>query len=291
MTKRDKYLPRIVTSRFGEVSDAEVRSIVEVMEECYSRLAPHEVALVDLYVFERASTMEAFLAKESEDVGVVSASFGELFFATHDAWRGTPRIILCLERLRKLSKLVFLGGVRHEVGHSVLHGDLRYYLIPLPPALLETVSRFKLSQEYATNLLYLVSIAVKDYEVSRLLYRNGYAKDQAVYAGHLLTVSEDDVREWEVARGNPVAEILCLVSTLKTVSPAIPFLSNDALRDDVKRLIGANLSRFPADYSNMLLKMAVKDFPFLGMDTMNNIDCVARLVVKRIVEPILKRSD
>ena len=70
--------PRIVVSKFGIVTDDEADYIIKVMKECYSRLEPHEVALVDLYIFKHSSSMEAFNAKESKEVGVGSSSFDEL---------------------------------------------------------------------------------------------------------------------------------------------------------------------------------------------------------------------
>ena len=189
---------RIVVSKFGEINNGRANSVLKIMKECYERLMPHNVELVDLFLFERSSATEAFLSRERSEVGVVSAPFDESFFAMHDAFRGTPRIILCFERMRKLPKPVRVGGIRHEVGHSVLHGSLSYYLLSLPPALLELVDRFGLPLEYATNLLYLISVAVKDYEVTRLLYKRGYVAGQIAYARHLLKPSESDVLSWEM---------------------------------------------------------------------------------------------
>ena len=117
--------------------------------------------------------------------------------------------------MRNLPRLVEVGGIRHEVGHTVLHGDIRYYLLSFPAALLEIADRFNLSFEYMTNLLYLVSIAVKDYEVTRLLYQKRYVEDQAAYVEFLLKVSEDDILSWEISRGKPISQALCLISCLK----------------------------------------------------------------------------
>jgi len=266
----------IVISKFGEVDDEETELIIEVMEECYSRLEPHEVSIIDVCMFERSSSLNAFLAKECAEVGVVSASFDELFFAMHDAWRGTPRIIICLERMKSLPRLVKMGGIRHEVGHSVLHGTLRYYLLPFPPALLKLSDQFNLSFEYITNLLYLISIAVKDYEVSRLLYGRGYVEDQVAYAKHLLKVSESDVLSWQVSRGNPLAEVLCLISCLKAAGCAAPLLVDKKYGEKVRRHLVESLSYLPADRSAPLLKVISEGFPSLGTDTVDNIDCMVR---------------
>ena len=267
--------PKIIVSRFGEVTGKEIDHVIRVMRECYGRLMPHGVALVDLYVFEQSSLVKAFLAKEYKQVGVASAPFDELFFAIHDAWRGTPRIILCLERIKELPRSVRLGGIRHEVGHSVLHGSLQYYLIPLPPPLLKLAGRFNLSQEYITNILYLISIAVKDYEVSRLLYERGYVNDQVAYAKHLLATSESDILLWKMSRGNPLAEILCLVSCLKSVSCAAALLDDEKFGKEMRHHLTESLYYIPAKYRSLLSKMIFEDFPSLGTDTFNNISHIA----------------
>ena len=269
-------LVHIVVSKYGKIDDEEIERITETMQECYSRSVPHEVSLVDLYIFERSSSVEAFFAKECRKVGVASAPFDELFFAMHDAWRGIPRITLCLEKMKKLPRLVKIGGIRHEVGHSILHGSLRYYLLSFPPALLKIVDCFKLSLEYTTNLLYLISIAVKDYEVTRLLHEQGYVKDQIAYAKHLLTISEDDTLSWEISRGKPPAEALCLISCLKAAGCVAPLLADKKLGEKVKQYLMESLSYLPPDRSALLLRVVEEGFLSLGTDTLDNVDRVVR---------------
>jgi len=265
-------LVHIVVSKYGKIDDEEIERVIEIMQECYSRLSPHDVSLVDLYLFERSSSVEAFFAKERRKVGVASAPFDELFFAMHDAWRGIPRITLCLEKMDRLPKLVKMGGIHHEVGHSILHGNLRYYVLSFPPALLEIVDRFNLSFEYMTNLLYLISIAVKDYEVTRLLHERGYVEDQVAYAKHLLKISEDDTLSWEISRGKPPAEAMCLISCLKTAGCAAPLLVDKKLGEEVRQYLMESLSYLPADRSTLLLRIVEGGFPSLGTDTLDNVD-------------------
>ena len=265
-------LVHIVVSTYGKINDEEIERVIEIMQECYSRLSPHDVSLVDLYLFERSSSVEAFFAKERRKVGVASAPFDELFFAMHDAWRGIPRITLCLEKMEKLPRLVKMGGIHHEVGHSILHGNLRYYVLSFPPALLEIVDRFNLSFEYMTNLLYLISIAVKDYEVTRLLHERGYVEYQVAYAKHLLKISEDDTLSWEISRGKPPAEAMCLISCLKAAGCAAPLLVDKKLGEEVRQYLMESLSYLPADRSTLLLRVVEGGFPSLGTDTLDNVD-------------------
>lgn len=280
--------PKIVVSRFGQPKAEERNYIIKVMKECYERLKPHKVELVDLCLFERSSAAEAFLLKEGAEVGVGSAYFGELFFATHEAWRGTPRITLCFERMRKLPRLVRIGGIRHEVGHSVLHGSLRYYLLSPPLALLNFAKSFDLSLKYTTNMLYLISIAVKDYEVSRLLHERGYLEDQVAYVKHLLTVSESDTLSWKLSRGNPQAKILCLISVLKAAGCAVPLIPDKTFGEEMRRHLADSLSYLPTEYSSVLFKTILKDFSSLGANTLNNIDQLTRSIVEKVVKPVLE---
>jgi len=281
-------LVHIVVSKYGKIDDEEIERITETMQECYGRSAPHEVSLVDLYLFERSSSVAAFFAEECRKVGVASAPFDELFFAMHDAWRGIPRITLCLEKMKKLPKLVKMGGIRHEVGHSILHGNLRYYLLSFPPAFLEIADQFNLPFEYLTNLLYLVSIAVKDYEVTRFLHQRGYVEDQIAYVKHLLKVSEDDILSWEISRGKPPAEALCLISCLKAAGCAAPLLVDKKFGEEVRRHLMESLLYLPTDRSTLLLKVIEEVFPSLRTDTIDNIDRTVRRC-KLIFEAVFNR--
>lgn len=282
------FQPKIVVCRFGKVDDKKVNQIVGIMQECYSRLAPHEVDVLDLYIFERSSTVEAFLAEESKRVGVASSSFDELFFSTHDAWRGFSRIIICQERMKKLPTLAQKGGIRHEVGHSVLHGSPLYYIFTIPPALLDLAKRFRLSRRYVTNMLYLMSIAVKDYEVSRLLHKHSYVEDQIAFAKHMLTPMESDEISWEISRAKPDAEALCLVSYLKLIGYATPFLTDEDSKKEINHYIRESLSFLPKKHFTKLLEQTPKIFQQLELNTLNNVNKFTQLIVEKIIQPVFE---
>jgi hypothetical protein len=178
--------------------------------------------------------------------------------------------------MKKLPRLVEVGGIRHEVGHTILHGNLRYYLLLSPPALLEIAGQFNLSSEYMTNLLYLVSIAVKDYEVTRLLYQRGYVEDQVAYVKFLLKVSEDDILSWKISQGKPLSKALYLISCLKPASCAAPLLADKEFGEEVRHHLIEGLSYLPSDLSTLLLKVIEEEFPSLGTDTLDNIDHIIR---------------
>ncbi|MEM2455256.1 MAG: hypothetical protein QXN21_04875 [Candidatus Bathyarchaeia archaeon] len=265
-------LARIVVSKYGRIPDEELSLILEVMNECYNRLMPHEVSLVDLYIFESFSLVESFIMRERMSLGVSTTPFlEETFFAMHDAWRGIPRIILSLDKLRVLPELVKAGGIRHEVGHTVLHGSLQYYLLAFPTHLLWMMNEFNLPPEYARDILYLVSIAVKDYEVTRLLYRRGYIVDQVEYIKFLLKESGDEILSWSLSRGSSFLESMHVASLLKVVGCAAPLLMDKNFGNEIKVRLTRYLSHLPEDLSKDIVSIAERNFMELGDDTFQNI--------------------
>jgi len=282
---------RILVSKLGDIQSETVDSIFSVMEECYNRLEPHGLPLVDLYLFERSSALDAFLSQEYARLGVASSRFDEDFYARHDAWRGIPRISISVERIQSLPELTQAGILRHEVGHSILHGSPEYYIFPIPHLLLGASERFDLPSQYLSDLLYLISIAVKDFEVTSLLHSRGYIEDQVAYAESVLKVSQDDLTAWEIGKVRPQVKILCVVSRLKDFSCASALMSDEKLREKIGVKLLEGMNYFPEDISMKILTIISKLPSILQADTLKNIDEMVRIIVEELVEPTLRGKE
>jgi hypothetical protein len=216
---------------------------------------------------------------------VVSGDFGESFIAMHDAWRGTPRIGVCVSRMNDLSPLLQVGTLRHEVGHSVLHGSMEYYMFPINGSLIEAAERLGLSKEYSFNLLYLISIAVKDFEVTRLLSEKGYVEDQVAYSNHVLGTSNEDLDAWQLSEHNPAGMALCLAGRLKDAACIIalqPRLSERSVADTLRD----ELSYLPHPILDEMLK-TLKSFRQAMMDdTFQNVAVMTKIFVEDLLRPL-----
>jgi len=60
---------------------------------------------LSIRLFHLVDELQAFFRQEKEKLGVVSEGEAE-FIATHEAWRGYPRIHICAERTKNLSESV-----------------------------------------------------------------------------------------------------------------------------------------------------------------------------------------
>lgn len=271
-------LVKIVLTKFGNIEARDVEFVRNALNGCYLQLEPHEVTFLDLYLFESATLMRAFFINEKHRMGIASRGFDDAFVAQHDAWRGASRISICLERLRLLPREAQIGSIEHEVGHSILHGGIEYYVIPqslIPPFVVKHSS-----EESARSFLDLVSIAVKDYEVTRYLFGRGCDRGQVAYVINVVDATEDDKLAWRISRGNRVAEILCIVSRLKEVCCAAPFLQDERFRNDIEDRLVKNLSYMGCDVVTKLMFIARHELPELGADTMKNIGVLSDLLLR-----------
>jgi hypothetical protein len=283
-------MSRIVVSKFGVIRKEQIKSILDIMNETYERLQPHKVELVDAFLFENSSLFADFLSREKARHGV-SGNFDSDFPAIHDAWRGLPRISLCMDKLNKLSDLVATGTVRHEVGHSVLHGSLEYYIFQAPPALTRLEEKHRLAPDYTRNILYLVAIAVKDYEVTDLLYSHGYYDDQVAYAETLLEPSAGDVLAWQMASGHPFAEVLCIAGRLKDLLCAAPIIQSVTVSGiNLNKHAKAGLFYLPPGLSRKMTDVALQLSEPVEAPTHRKVEIALKILCEELFDQILNRS-
>lgn len=247
-----------------------MNSILEIMDECYDRFNS-DLPIVDLVIFETQSSMEGFRRSEQEKLGVSSLYLGGKFLATHEAWTGIPKILVCSERLQRVPEKVFEGAMRHEVAHSILHGSPLYYFIPIPEAYRELRRDLGLSKRVVSTLTYFTSIAVKDFEVTRALYGLGYDQDQVAYNLCLLKPDVEDVIAWRVASREAGTAALCLASSLKPVLSAAPLIVAGRITEDLAR---RSIQYLPKRLQGPVLKTCLETE--CGKDTLENIENFAK---------------
>ena len=249
--------------------------VIKTINLTLKRIKDQRTGLIDVYLFESSHSMNAFLIEESRALGVLTHPI-DSFIASHDAWRGTPRIIICMERLRPLSERVKRGVIEHEIGHALLHGSLVYYLLSIPDDYLAIEEKFEVISDFAANSFYLISIAVKDYEVTRFLLRKGFFEDQKAYIEFLLSEKPEKILSLKDLR------VLQILSTLKDLAYAKP-LSNDP---DIRLLISSLLNRFPNSIKRKL-NIVLEALDKLSEDTESNIYEIANICLREIIIPVL----
>lgn len=221
--------PDIEFFAHGSPSPAWESRVRRILEECYPRLGPPLPHRVELHLLETAARLEEFLAREKAALGIVTSG-EESFVCTHDAWRGEPRLLVCLERLAQFTEEAAQGAIRHEAAHSVLHGHPRYYMFRIAQDCRAQANQLGMEMPLLQQLLFLVSVAVKDFEASRLLASRGYIVCQAALARWQFTVTDEDREAWAIAKHHRLARLVYFAAQLKPllfIQPLLPYLERE----------------------------------------------------------------
>jgi hypothetical protein len=282
LAKENKnFPPSIDVKWFGSVERSLLDWVTSTLCQFYRRvrLPCNEV---ELLLFEDRLVMEAYLKREGErfatEHGFEYAPIALGFSSMHHAWSGRPTIVVCSKTMRERDRFVVLGELRHEAGHSVLHGSPKFYLIRPPEILEELTIKKNLDRRVANMAFYLLSTGVKDFEVTRLLVENGYVDCQRALHAWSLRISDEEKQASRLTEYNYDLGFLLMANTMKPVMGSVPLLGTDA-NSELLPLVEENLSLLPRR-SQVLARRIIKEWiPKLTGETLENI----RMLVENIV--------
>jgi hypothetical protein len=158
----------------------------------------------------------------------------------------------------------------------------------MPKPLLDVAHEFHTLTSHLADILYLLSVAVKDMEVTRLLVSNGYVEDQAAYARFVLTPTEQDQYAWGLSSIAAEARVLCLVGRLKDLAAAAVLASGPHSSLVGLEEIEESNRYLPPEARTALLDTMTKILNDLGKDTFTNIQTGAATLAEKLIEPIMR---
>lgn len=169
-------------------------------------------------VWKTLERLQAYYREEKEALGVITGEETD-FLATHDAWRGYPRIHICEERLEGIPSAIVQGVVHHEISHALQHGTPEFYTFRFSSELQEVGRTYGLDLAHLQQCVYFLSVAIKDWEVVQGLAGKGLAFGQVALLEHLISDTDEERQVWEVVHGNSALRMIALAAFLKTLLP------------------------------------------------------------------------
>lgn len=179
---------------------------------------PNSLPVLNLMAWKSMDEYLTFSRSEKEALGVVTGEESE-FLATHDAWRGYPRIHICQERLMGIPNSVIQGVIHHEIAHALNHGTLEFYTFTFSERLQEAARSRGLGMPHLQQCVYFLSVAMKDREVVLWLARIGLGFSQVALLRHLIADTEEERQAWEVVRDSGSLQKIALAAFLKVLLP------------------------------------------------------------------------
>jgi hypothetical protein len=243
-------------------ADADRKTAEQIRQwaaEILTRLAGEpRPSRLSIRIFHRIDELQAFFEQEKSVLAVVSD--GELdFIATHEAWRGYPRIHVCSERTKHLSEIVVQGAMQHEVAHAILHGTAEFYTFRFSSHLIAAGETLGLDTQLLQQLVYLLSIALKDSEVVRKLAAAGFESGQIALLEHMLADTETDRRVWEAIHTLSPQRKIVVAAFMKVLLPIQTLLEvGSKAGQRLQRLWENNYSFIAAEQCRQMIDFAVQ---------------------------------
>jgi hypothetical protein len=179
---------------------------------------PNSLPTLHLMVWKNMDKYQEFCRSEKDALGVETGEETE-FLATHDAWRGYPRIHICQERLTGISNSVIQGVMHHEIAHALNHGALEFYTFTFTKRLQEAARSHGMDMPLLQQCVYFLSVAIKDREVVQWLVQIGLGFSQVALLRHLISGTEEERQTWEVVRDSDSLQKIALAAFLKVLLP------------------------------------------------------------------------
>ena len=201
----------------------------EVLEKKEPLAAP---PFISINIWRRMDELQFFYRKEKQELGIVTGQETE-FLATHEAWRGHPRIHICQERVKAVPDPVLQGVLHHEISHALHHGSLEFYTFAFSNKLQEAGRICGLDLALLQQCVYMLSVAIKDHDVVMWLTDIGLGFGQLRLLEYMISDTEDERRIWEVVHANAGRRKLALALFLKTLLPIEALISLRFDRADI----------------------------------------------------------
>jgi len=201
----------------------------EVLEKKGPLAAP---TFISINIWRRMDELQSFYQKEKQELGIVTGEDTD-FLATHEAWRGDPRIHICQERVKDVPDVVIQSVLHHEVSHALHHGTPEFYTFRYSTKLQDAGRICGLDLALLQQCVYLLSIAIKDYDVVTWLTDIGLGFGQLHLLEYMISDTEDERRIWEVVCANPAPRKLALAFFLKTLLPIEALVSLSVERAEI----------------------------------------------------------
>ena len=173
---------------------------------------------IHVRIWATIEELKGFYEIEKKELGIITGEETD-FLATHEAWRGYPRIHICQERLRGIPDAVIQGAMHHEMAHALHHCSPEYYTFLFSNNLQEKARSIGFDLAILQRCVFLLSVAIKDRDVVQLLAAIQLSSGQLSLLQYLIADVEEERQVWEMVCDSPVLKRVVFAALLKTLIP------------------------------------------------------------------------
>jgi hypothetical protein len=262
----------------GNVSAGVKNEVVNTLKDCYKHFSPQTPYIIEILITDTEAIMRDYLRQEKFNLGIIDDS-PEDDVCLYDILRGFPRITLSTEKLSQFKKQAKQGIIRHQAAHSVLHGSLEYRIFRIPEECRQTAMVKNIDNQTLEEAIYRLSLAVKDFEASRLLVNHNYVNCQMAFAlewMHPAPMLSQPQKEPKIDRQTKFINQIDLLKPILFARPMLNLSKTKKINVEMQVMLGRRMEEIIQDLSEneqaKLLQVADQIVDILTDDTHHNVD-------------------
>jgi hypothetical protein len=262
----------------GAVSGGVKSEIVNTLKDCYKQFGTRLPYRIDILITDTEAVLRDYLRQEKFNLGVTDESDND-DVCLYDIVQGFPRVTLSAEKLSQFSKQARQGVIRHQAAHSALHGSLEYRIFRIPDDCRQTATIKSIDSNTLEHAMHKLSLAVKDYESSKLLVEHNFVNCQLAFALEWIKApptGRQPHKEVRMERGPRFINQMVLLKPILFCHPLISLPKSKKIALEMQVMLGRRIEEIiqdlPENEQLKLIQVAGQIADNLNSDTHQNVD-------------------
>lgn len=262
----------------GSVSGGVKNDVVNTVKDCYKHFGSQVPYRLEILLTDSEAILRDYLRQEKFNQGIIEdESYDNV--CMYDNLRGFPRITLSMERLSQFNKQARQGVIRHQAAHSALHGSLEYRIFKIPDESRQMAMVKNIDNLTMENAVYKLSLAIKDFEATRLLVEHNYINCQLAFALEWIQPVNSIGAPKQPARVDRQEKFINQITLLKPIlfsHPLIQVPKSKKIDLEMQVMLGRRIEEvvedLPENDQARLLQVSNRIADGISRDTHENVD-------------------
>jgi hypothetical protein len=262
----------------GSVSGGVKNEVVNTVKDCYKNFGSQVPYRLEILLTDSEAILRDYLRQEKFNQGIIEdESYNDV--CRYDNLRGFPRITLSMEKLSQFNKQARQGIIRHQAAHSALHGSLEYRIFKIPDESRQIAMVKNIDNLTMENAVYRLSLAIKDFEATRLLVEHNYVNCQLAFALEWIQPVNKIGSPQQPVRGDRQEKFINQITLLKPIlfsHPLMQLPKSKKIDLEMQVMLGRRIEEvvedLPENDQARLLQVSNRIAEGISRDTHENVD-------------------
>ena len=253
----------------GSVSGGVKNEVVNTVKDCFKNFGSHVPYRLEILLTDSEAILKDYLRQEKFNQGIIEEE---------------PLDEVCrYEKLSQFNKQARQGIIRHQAAHSALHGSLEFRIFKIPEESRQIAMVKNIDNLTLENAIHKLSLAIKDFEATRLLAEHNYVNCQLAFALEWIQPAMKIGPQQRPIRVDRQEKFLNQIALLKPIlfsQPLMQLPKSKKIGLEMQVMLGRRIEEIveelPENDQARLLQVSSRIAEGISVDTHDNVDNALR---------------